>query len=125
MLQGPTRVSHHNGKSMGNFQTSTPRRQNRDIMNSSNYTVSVQHNEFAHRLKKDSILSHNFDPKHLNQASKKAIVPTKSRFSFRGNQTGNYRVVLGGRFVMPPNLCFQLLTLLATLGPSLFQLFYN
>ena len=64
--------------------------------------MSVMNNEFANRLKKDSLMSKDFDAANTYGYHKNNRVhaATQSKFSFKGNQTGNYRVILGGFCVL-------------------------
>ena len=42
-----------------------------------------------------------------------------------GISTGNFKVILGGLCVKPPDTCFPSFTFVVTVGPIMFQLLVN
>ena len=78
---------------------------------------SFDRNKFALRLKKDSMAS-NFDQKQPKYVS-------VSKYTYKGNSTGNFKVVGKGLFVIPPQLKLTIITIIVTVGPAIFQIAYN
>lgn len=63
-------------------------------------------------------MASNFD-------SKQPKYVAVSKYTYRGQSTGNFKVVGKGLFVIPPQLKLTIITLVVTIGPALFQISYN
>jgi len=74
------------------------------------------------KLTKDSFGSQRLGATKSQKGSR--VQPQPSKFTYKGKEIGNFRVICRDRGVLPPQLGFTILTLVITAGPSFLQLLY-
>lgn len=88
-------------------------------------SIAIKSNALVNRLKADSFANRNEDAadQEFQEITRKRLV--KYSNSFRGKKIGRYNVICGGACMLPPQFYLSLISLVITIGPSLFQVFYN